>query len=148
MTYKNILLFILFFISTQMLCNELTFITHNDSCQIINDSTLHITYFKSVDEMPTYRGGEHKLFMDLIKHIEYPSTFLEIDYSSKIIFSFIINPDGKISHFDIIKPKEINAQLRKNLMELQKYIDHWNPGKCNGKAVAVRYYLPLNICIQ
>lgn len=97
--------------------------------------------FQVVEEMPSFPGGEEALMNYLSKNIKYPSIALENNIQGRVMISFVVNKDGSIVEPQVIKP--VDASLDKEALRVVKAMPKWKPGRQRGKAVRVKYTVPV-----
>ena len=101
--------------------------------------------FVVVEEMPEFPGGERALLEHLSK-IEYPDFEREANIQGTVYVSFIVEKDGSIN--DVIVLKSVSPNLDKLALERIKSMPRWKPGKQRGKAVRVKYTLPIRFVLD
>lgn len=129
--------------STIEITNE-SFIQIPEGTQEINDTTIYTI----VEEMPKFPGGEAEMMKFIQKNLIYPKTELDGGFGGTIYISFVVNKDGNVSNFKIIKPSSIYKAYDNEALRVVKLMPKWEPGKNNGKVVRVRYNLPIRICLK
>lgn len=98
-------------------------------------------YFK-VEQKPEFIGG-HKAMMQFIgKNIKYPEYCKANGIQGRVYISFIINKKGEITNVEIAKGK--HKHLDKEAARVIKKMPKWKPGMQRGKAVKVKYTIPVN----
>lgn len=97
--------------------------------------------FTVVEDMPTFPGGEPGLMQYLARSIKYPVLAQESGTQGRVIVSYIISPEGKITSPQIVRG--VDPALDKEALRVVSAMPDWNPGKQRGKAVAVKYVLPI-----
>ena len=97
--------------------------------------------FTVVEDMPTFPGGEQALMQYLARSIKYPVLAQESGTQGRVIVSYIISPEGKITSPQIVRG--VDPELDKEALRVVSAMPDWNPGKQRGKAVAVKYMLPI-----
>ena len=100
------------------------------------------TPFQVVEDQPEFPGGTAALMEYLRKNIKYPSICRENNIQGKVIVTFIVNRDGSIVEPEVIKA--VNPSLDKEALRVISGMPNWKPGKQRGKAVRVRYSVPVN----
>lgn len=113
-----------------------------NSCETVYDSSLCRTYYKFVDEPPTYIGGTEAMLKTLQQHIRYRAVDRDTYFSGTVWLSFIVEPNGTISNIRLLK-KSNDPYYNAEALRVAAYLTSWNPGKCNGVAVTVLQYLPV-----
>jgi periplasmic protein TonB len=119
----------------------------DEICTATLDSITQRNVFIIVDQMPEYKGGLEALRKDIKDHLESPGPMC--DYEGTVIVEFLIEVDGKISSKRIVQGYEDDNGCKPNsrALELIEHLDHWSPGKCKGKAVPIKYVLPIRFRI-
>jgi protein TonB len=102
--------------------------------------------FTIVDEMPVFPGGKEKLYEFLRTNIRYPAAAREYLVHGKVILSFIIDRNGKISDAKIMKG--IGSGCDEEALRVINKMPDWIPGKQNGRPVMVSYYLPVEFYLK
>ncbi len=99
--------------------------------------------YDSVDEMPEfYRGGINGLVQYLSENIKYPIIAREKGIQGRVIVQFVVNKDGSIEDAKIVR--SVDPNLDKEALRVVMSMPKWKPGKKDGKAVRVKYVLPVN----
>ncbi len=97
--------------------------------------------YNHVEEMPEFAGGTSALSDFLSSNIKYPDKALADSISGRVIVTFIINEDGKVSDAKIIH--SLSKELNEEVLRVVNSMPAWTPGKQNGKPVKVYYTLPV-----
>ncbi len=89
-----------------------------------------------VDVKPQFPGGNEALLAFVNKTRCYPKEAYEKGIEGRVTCSFVVNPDGNISHLKVIKGshKLLNIEAMRVLAEMP----NWIPGRHGGKCVPVR----------
>ena len=102
--------------------------------------------FQVVEQMPEFPGGMEKLMDYLSKNIKYPSIAQENNIQGRVIMEFVVNKDGSIVEPKVMR--SVDTSLDNEAMRVIKSMPKWNPGKQRGKAVRVRYTVPVLFRLQ
>jgi len=97
--------------------------------------------FIIAEQMPEFPGGELALLKYLANSIQYPVIAMENGITGKIYVSFIINEKGGIEDVNLLRG--IDEALNNEALRVVKSLPKWQPGRQGGKAVKVRYTLPI-----
>ena len=108
--------------------------------------------YKIVDEMPRLTGcgdaynkkacSEKKLLQYLYSNIEYDSIARKNgDVETNIVFSIVIEKDGTVSNFEVVKGTESQWNIR----SIVESMPLWLPGKLNGVPKRVKMHIPLKL---
>lgn len=102
--------------------------------------------FNMVEQMPTFPGGPGELMSYLGKNIRYPAIAQENGTQGKVIIQFVVEKDGSIT--DVTVARSQDPYLDKEAVRVVKTMPKWIPGKQNGKAVRVKYTVPVTFRLQ
>ena len=94
-----------------------------------------------VEQLPEFPGGQKALNEFLLSNMRSPSLFGDEEYSGKVLVSFIIESDGRVSNAKIEKGK--SQSLNREVLRLIDLMPKWTPGIQNGRAVRVMLRLPI-----
>ena len=111
------------------------------SIQTENPSADKIIY-RVVDKMPEFWGGSEELINFLSLNTIYPPDAMRKRISGRVICSFVVGVDGKIS--DIVVLKSVHPSLDAEAVRVIKSMPNWKPGLMDGKPINVKYTLPVN----
>ena len=99
--------------------------------------------FTVVEKMPEFPGGQAELFKFLSENTKYPVMARENGIEGRVICQFVVNKDGSIADIHVIRSGG-DASLDKEAIRVIKSMPKWNPGMQYGKAVRVKYTVPVN----
>lgn len=97
--------------------------------------------FIVVEEMPKYVGGVDSLMEFLKREVRYPEEAMENDVEGRVLVSFVIDATGKVGSVQI--EKSVHSFLDSEAIRVAESMPNWIPGKQRGKAVSVKYVLPI-----
>ena len=100
----------------------------------------------TVEVMPEFPGGENKLFRFLAQNIKYPAYALENGISGVVYVRFIVEEDGTLNNIDVIKSP--HKSLSEEALRVVQHMPKWKPAMQEGKAVKVRFNLPINFVLK
>ena len=92
--------------------------------------------------MPSFPGGKEALMQYLAGNVKYPKDAYEQKIGGRVLVQFVIEKDGSISDVEIARG--VFPSLDEEAIRVIKGMPRWNPGKQNGKAVRVKYVLPVS----
>lgn len=104
-----------------------------------NEESEEIPYL--VDEMPEFPGGERALLSYLTRNVHYPLVAQENGIQGRVYVGFIIDENGKVCGANIIRG--VDEALDNEAIRVVLGMPQWKPGKQNGKALKVRYNVPI-----
>ncbi len=95
-----------------------------------------------VEVMPQFPGGNAEMMKFLKENIRYPKEAHEKNIQGRVIVRFIVNEDGQVS--DAKVARSVDPLLDAEALRVVNSMPKWTPGKQDGKAVKVKYHLPLS----
>lgn len=116
--------------------------SNNSGTQTPGDDTV----FEIVEEMPNFPGGQPALMKYISENIQYPAEAKAAGEQGRVILQFIIDAEGNITQPRIVR--SISPSLDQEAIRLVNNMGKWIPGKQRGKAVAVKYALPVNFTLS
>ena len=103
--------------------------------------------FVVVEKMPEFPGGQQALFKYLSENVKYPVIAQENGIQGRVICQFVVNRDGSIVDVEVVRSGG-DPSLDKEAIRVIKSMPKWKPGKQRGKAVRVKYTVPVNFKLQ
>ena len=95
-----------------------------------------------VEQQPEFPGGYEAMMKYLQKNIRYPAQARRMGTEGRVFIGFVVNLDGKIT--DVTTVKGISMDCDKEASRVIQLMPPWKAGKQNGRAVRVRFVLPVN----
>ena len=102
--------------------------------------------FDVVEEMPQFPGGGEALMKYLATNVHYPEAAEKAGIQGRVIVTFVVGTDGSISDATILK--SVDPSLDQEALRLVNSMPNWTPGKQDGKAVRVKYTIPISFALQ
>lgn len=112
----------------------------------IVEPPIDTTIYTTVEKMPTFPGGEFKMYEFLAMNIRYPQRAREDGYSGTVYVRFVVEPDGTITNIEVAKG--VGGGCSEEAVRVVKMMPKWIPGEAFGKKVRVTYTLPVNFRLQ
>ncbi|MBE6309113.1 MAG: energy transducer TonB [Bacteroidaceae bacterium] len=100
-----------------------------------------------VEQMPEFPGGMAALMKYLKENINYPRISRENGSQGKAFINFVVNTDGSIQDIEVLRSSS-DPYLDKEALRVVGGMPKWNPGKQAGKAVRVRFTLPVTFRLK
>lgn len=104
------------------------------------------TIFEVVENMPEFPGGNAALMQFLSKNIKYPTIAQENGTQGRVIVQFVVNRDGSV--VDPVVVRSVDPYLDKEALRVIGQMPKWKPGMQRGKAVRVKYTVPVMFRLQ
>ena len=100
--------------------------------------------FMVIEQQPEFPGGEEAMFEYLRSNLQYPEKCKENKIQGRVLVAFVINKDGKIVEPEVVKSAgPEGVELDVEALRVVSEMPAWTPGKQMGKAVRVRYTIPV-----
>ena len=103
--------------------------------------------FVIVEQNAEFPGGQKELMKYLAENIKYPVIAQENGIQGRVICQFTVNKDGSIVDIEVVRSGG-DPSLDKEAVRVIKSMPKWKPGKQRGKAVRVRFTLPVTFKLQ
>jgi periplasmic protein TonB len=98
--------------------------------------------FTSVEQNPEFAGGMNALIRFLQKNLRYPTPAANAGVGGKVYMQFVVGQDGAIRNVDVLKG--IGFGCDEEAQRVVKLMPHWSPGRQSGRAVSVKFTLPIS----
>ena len=102
--------------------------------------------FQVVEEMPQFPGGLSEAMKFLAKNIKYPVEAQQAKIEGRVIVRFVVGRDGSVSDVEVMRG--VSPELDAEAVRVVSMMPKWIPGKQRGKAVAVKYTMPIMFRLQ
>lgn len=99
-----------------------------------------------VEEMPQYPGGIEAMMTFLRDNLKYPAEPAEQNIQGRVIVQFVVDKDGNVTNPTV--KRSVDPQLDAEALRVVKAMPKWTPGKVGGKAVNVKYTLPVTFALS
>lgn len=109
--------------------------------EVVKEESDENQIFQIVEQMPVPENGMEALYRWISKTIKYPNAARRMGVEGTVFVGFVVNADGQIS--DVKTVKGISSECDKEAERVIRMMPPWSPGKQNGKAVRVKYVLPV-----
>ena len=116
----------------------------SDSSITFPEDTLQV---EIVERMPKFEGGDNEQFAKYIATETFYSPLMrKYQTAEKIYMQFVIDIDGTICDISVMRgsTKDFIAEAKRILYNCPK----WSPGYQKGKAVKVKFTVPINFTLR
>lgn len=101
----------------------------------------------TVEERPSFPGGEAKMYSWLANNLKYPETAAEERVEGRVLVEFDILANGQISNARIAR--SVHPDLDEEALRLVRSMPRWTPGKMGGHPITTtKYRLPINFKLR
>ena len=97
-----------------------------------------------VEKMPSFPGGSEALKEYLKKNTMYPNP--DACITGRVVVVFVVDEKGNVG--DVKVARSVEPSFDAEAVRVVKSMPRWNPGIEKGKAVKVRYTLPVTFRLQ
>ncbi len=93
-----------------------------------------------------FPGGFSAMTRYISSNIVYPSISIDKGLSGKVYVNFIVQVDGSLSDFEIVKG--VSAEIDVEAIRVVQNMPAWNPASLDGKSISTRMTLPINFQLE
>ena len=97
--------------------------------------------YNVIDQMPEFPGGIDKLLQFINDNMKYPTKAQTEGIQGRVAVQFIVDENGYIIEPNIVR--SVESSLDNEALRLIKMLPQWKPGTLKGKAVKVKYTVPV-----
>lgn len=97
--------------------------------------------FDVVEQMPAFPGGMDEMMKYLSMNVRYPEAAKKAGLQGRVVVQFVVEADGSVSNAKVVR--SVNEDLDVEAVRVIEKMPNWKPGMQNGKAVRVRYNIPI-----
>lgn len=100
------------------------------------------------DVMPTFAGGQEALAKYLSRTIRYPADATKRGISGNVLVSFVLDEEGNVTNVKAVNKPFLGGGLEEEAVRVVKDMPKWKPAMDGGKAVPIRFALPVAFRLQ
>ncbi len=130
--------------SQEVLAADMTNNTHLSLSSKSRDMNEQV--FTVVEKMPSFPGGDAELLKYIATNIKYPKESQDNGEQGRVICSFIVGRDGSVNNPEVLRG--VTPLLNEEAVRVINTMPRWNPGMQRGKAVAVKYTVPITFRLK
>lgn len=108
---------------------------------VVQKEVIDNKVYQVVEDMPVFPGGNNEIARYLVNNIQYPTEALENGVMGRVLVQFIVEKDGSVSNAKVVRA--VHPLLDKEALRVVNSMPKWTPGKQRGKAVRVKYTIPI-----
>lgn len=101
--------------------------------------------YEDQDE-PSFPGGIWAMYDYINQNVVYPEEAKENGWSGRVILTFVVGKDGKISDVKVVETPQ--PVLAKAVVYVVQRMPRWTPGRMSSIPVRVRYTLPFKFKLE
>lgn len=93
------------------------------------------------EQMPAFPGGTAALMKYIASRLRYPTIAQENGVEGRVTCQFVVDSDGYVRDVVVLRP--LDPYCDKEAIRVIQSLPRWEPGRQNGRTVAVKYTLPI-----
>lgn len=109
---------------------------------LINENNVSEPVYDMADQLPEYPGGIQALLQYIAQNTKYPQELQALGVQGRVIVQFVVRSNGQVSNAKV--HRGIHPDLDKESLRVISAMPLWIPGKKDGKAVNVKFTVPIN----
>ena len=99
------------------------------------------TIYRSVNQAPSFPGGDAELMKYINDQIQYPANALKNKTQGKVIIEVVVKKTGEVGDVKVIR--SIDNDLDREAVRICKSLPNFTPARCGGKAVSSWHTIPV-----
>lgn len=101
-----------------------------------------------LDKRPEFFHSNEKHFLEawVYKYVKYPASAIRDRVTGKVMVSFIIEKDGKVSNVEVVK--SLDQRLDDEAVKVIAISPKWTPGQIKGQPVRTRITVPVEFRLK
>lgn len=119
---------------------------HDDDKTANEEPSRDDRIYDTVDQMPSFPGGQAGLMRYLSSNVKYPGIAEENGIQGRVTVQFVVETDGSITNVKTMN--SVDPSLDKEAERVVRTMPRWKPGYAKGKAVRVKYFVPVVFRLQ
>jgi len=113
----------------------------NDTLLLPEEEAVYPPIYNVIDQMPEFPGGMDAMLQFINDNMKYPTKAQTDGIQGRVAVQFIVDENGYIIEPNIVR--SVEPSLDKEALRLIKMLPQWKPGTLKGKAVKVKYTVPV-----
>lgn len=113
---------------------------------IVEEKPVEEKPFVTVEQMPTFPGGEVEMQKFIRDNLRYPVVAQEAGIQGRVTLRFVVSKTGTIENVTVVRG--IDPSCDKEAVRVVQSMPKWIPGKQNGLNVPVYFNLPIQFRLQ
>jgi TonB family protein len=130
---------------------KLTYTENYKDGQLISGSSISedgkvTVYGKTRGVPPQFKGGLEAFYRYLGNSIQYPDDARATNVQGKVVLSFIVEKDGKVTN--VVVKKSVSPTIDAEALRVLNDSPRWIPGTLFGRNMRVTYSVPVSFTLQ
>lgn len=101
--------------------------------------------YNKAEVNPSFIGGEKALMKYLNDNIQFPQEAQDKELEGTVFVDFVVAENGAVREVEVTEEtnEEVDQSFRNEAIRVVTSMPNWTPGRQRGKAVDVKYSLPI-----
>ncbi len=112
----------------------------------VNNNTITQLTSTAIERQPQFPGGIDKFYDILRNNLRYPDEMKKSRIEGKVFVEFVVEKDGSVSGLKILRTPGYGSE--EETERVLSSVPKWIPGSQNGRAVPVKYSLPIEFRLE
>ena len=104
------------------------------------------TVYDTCETMPRFPGGEKAMMEFIATNLKYPQQAVKENIQGAVLAEFVIDAEGKATAPQIIR--SLSPECDREVIRVINLMPAWTPGQQEGKAVNVKFTIPIMYRLQ
>ena len=104
------------------------------------------TIYDTCETMPRFPGGEKAMMEFIATNLKYPQQAVKENIQGAVLAEFVIDAEGKVTAPQIIR--SLSPECDREVIRVINLMPAWTPGQQEGKAVNVKFTIPIMYRLQ
>ena len=104
------------------------------------------TVYDKSEIMPRFPGGEKAMMEFVASNLKYPPQAIEERIEGAVLAEFVVNANGKTVRPRILR--SLSPECDREVIRVINRMPAWTPGQQDGKAVNVKFTIPIMYRLQ
>lgn len=118
----------------------------SDNAKIIEKPAEEPLWSGAIEIQPEFPGGLRAMSEFLAKNLKYPSPAQRSGIQGKVYLSFVIDTDGALADIQVVRG--IGFGCDEEAIRVLKLMPQWKPGRQSGRAVKVKFSMPVVFVLE
>lgn len=129
----------------EAVANEKAITSPKDTLPKVVSTTANVNISDGKDiaeKMPSFPGGIEAMMEYLKSNVKYPETAKKKGIQGRVIVNFIVDKDGNVTSPKVVR--SVDTELDAEALRVVSAMPKWTPGTQDGKAINVKYTIPVS----
>lgn len=145
-SYMGVLPLLLFLFIANACTEPLGEPASDPGATVSQDATMEDEVYSQVEQMPVFGKDDKALINYLVEELTYPENAKKAGVEGVVYVEFIVDNQGDVINVNV--QRGVNPELDAEAVRVVREMPPWEPGRKDGKAVSVKYVLPIKFTLS